>query len=99
MAKRTPKTSPKVPVNSGQRSPNVGVAATQAAVVRDEHDRRERHSERREDDVEPEREGHLAAGRGQVRDSQKGIRDHGAHVGAPATHNPMDPGDAITSRG
>ena len=38
----------------------VGVVAAQAAVVGDQHDRRERHAQRRQDDVEAERERHLA---------------------------------------
>src|SRR3954466_7925864 len=37
----------------------VRVVMAQAAVVRDQHYRRQRHAERREDDVETERESHL----------------------------------------
>src|SRR4051794_13052385 len=53
----------------------VGVAVAQPAVVGDQHHRRERHPQRREDDVEPERERHLAPRRLEVR----GQGDHSGH--------------------
>ena len=45
----------------------VRVVVAQAAVVGDQHHRGQRHAERRQDDVEPQRERHLAARRREVR--------------------------------
>ena len=41
----------------------VRILVAQAAVVRDQHQRRQRNAERRQDDVEPQRERHLASRR------------------------------------
>jgi hypothetical protein len=57
MAKAVPKTSPNFPVNSGERH---RVLPAQPDVIRDQHQRREGDAEARQDDVEAERESHLA---------------------------------------
>ena len=52
------------PLRQPQR---VRVVPSQPQVIRDQHQRREAHAQRREDDVEAERERHLAPRRTQVR--------------------------------
>ena len=60
----------------------VRIVAAQAAVVGDQHDRRERHPQRREDDVEPQRERHLAPRGIERRGREDGEIRHGAAVGS-----------------
>jgi hypothetical protein len=57
----------------------VGVVVAEAAVVGDQHDRRERHAQAREDDVEAERERHLAPRRRELRGEEQ--PGHGAASG------------------
>src|SRR3954452_16168637 len=62
----------------------VGVAVAQPAVVGDQHDRREGHAERRENDMEAQRERHLAPRRLELR----GERDGGGHGPTVCTSSP-----------
>ena len=52
----------------------VGVVMAKASVVRDQHQRRKRDTQRREDDVEAECERHLASRCGERRRERHGAR-------------------------
>src|SRR6266508_2811959 len=85
IAKAIPKASPKRSIIPGHSSPNskertvplTAPTANRTATAFDQRRARERHAEAGEDDVEGQREGHLVAGRQQVR---AGVRDQGGEV-------------------